>query len=64
VRCAIEVQTGLIDRNAGVPPERRLEFRIDIHLGDVVEESNGDLMGSGVNIASRLEGEPRKDLSV
>jgi adenylate cyclase len=56
VRCAIEVQTGMIERNAGVPPERRIEFRIGIHLGDVVEESDGDLMGDGVNIAARLEG--------
>src|SRR5262249_21701048 len=37
-------------------PERRIEFRIGIHLGDVVEESDGDLMGDGVNIAARLEG--------
>ena len=56
VRCAIEVQNGLIERNAGVPPERRIEFRFGIHLGDVVEESDGDLMGDGVNIAARLEG--------
>ena len=56
VRCAIEVQNGMIERNAGVPPERRIEFRIGIHLGDVVEESDGDLMGDGVNIAARLEG--------
>jgi adenylate cyclase len=56
VRCAIEVQTGLIDRNAGVQPERRIEFRVGIHLGDVVEEADGDLMGDGVNIAARLEG--------
>jgi adenylate cyclase len=56
VRCAIEVQNGLIERNAGVPPERRIEFRIGIHLGDVVEEADGDLMGDGVNIAARLEG--------
>ena len=55
VRCAIEVQTGLIDRNAGVQPERRIEFRVGIHLGDVVEESDGDLMGDGVNIAARLQ---------
>ena len=56
VRCAIEVQNEMIERNAGVPPERRIEFRIGIHLGDVVEESDGDLMGDGVNIAARLEG--------
>jgi adenylate cyclase len=56
VRCAIEVQNGLIERNAGVPEDRRIEFRIGIHVGDVVEESDGDLMGDGVNIAARLEG--------
>src|SRR6201997_4045651 len=56
VRCAIEVQNGMVERNAGLPPERRIEFRIGIHLGDVVEESDGDLMGDGINIASRLEG--------
>jgi adenylate cyclase len=56
VRCAIEVQNGMLERNAGLPPERRIEFRIGIHLGDVVEESDGDLMGDGVNIAARLEG--------
>src|ERR1700749_1056021 len=56
VRCAIEVQNGLIERNAGLPPERRIEFRVGIHVGDVVEEADGDLMGDGVNIAARLEG--------
>ena len=56
VRCAIEVQNGLIERNAGLPAERRIEFRVGIHLGDVVEEADGDLMGDGVNIAARLEG--------
>src|SRR5450432_1203308 len=56
VRCAIEVQNGMVERNAGLPPERRINFRIGIHLGDVVEESDGDLMGDGVNIAARLEG--------
>src|SRR6202022_3459410 len=56
VRCAIEVQIGMIERNSGLPPERRIEFRVGIHLGDVVEESDGDLMGDGVNIAARLEG--------
>src|ERR1700734_913731 len=55
-RCAIEVQTGMIERNAGVAPDRRIEFRIGAHLGDVVEEAGGDLMGDGGNIASRLEG--------
>ena len=56
MRCAIEVQNGLIERNAGVPEDRRIEFRVGIHVGDVVEESDGDLMGDGVNIAARLEG--------
>jgi class 3 adenylate cyclase len=46
----------MLERNSGVPPERRIEFRVGIHLGDVVEESDGDLMGDGVNIAARLEG--------
>ena len=56
VRCAIEVQQGLIERNAGVPEDRRIQYRVGIHLGDVVEEADGDLMGDGVNIAARLEG--------
>ena len=56
IRCAIEVQTGLIERNVEVAPDKRIEFRLGIHLGDVVEESDGDLMGDGVNIAARLEG--------
>ena len=56
VRCAIEVQNAMVERNAGVPKDRRIVFRIGIHLGDVVEESDGDLMGDGVNIAARLEG--------
>ena len=56
VRCAIEVQNGMVERNAGLPPERRIELRVGIHLGDVVEEADGDLMGDGVNIAARLEG--------
>ena len=56
VRCAIEVQTAMVERNAGVPEDRRIEFRVGVHLGDVVEEDDGDLMGDGVNIAARLEG--------
>src|SRR3974390_3431118 len=46
VRCAIEVQNGMVERNAGVPADRRIDFRIGIHLGDVVEEADGDLMGA------------------
>jgi class 3 adenylate cyclase/TolB-like protein len=56
VRCAVEIQNGMVERNAGVPPDREIRFRIGIHLGDVVEEADGDLMGDGVNIAARLEG--------
>jgi adenylate cyclase len=56
VRCAIEVQHAMVERNAGVALDKRIEFRIGIHLGDVVEETDGDLMGDGVNIAARLEG--------
>jgi TolB-like protein len=55
VRCAIEVQNGMVERNAGLPEERRIEFRIGVHLGDVVEEADDDLMGDGVNVAARLE---------
>jgi adenylate cyclase len=47
VRCAVEVQNAMVERNAGLPPERRIEFRVGIHVGDVVEESDGDLMGDG-----------------
>ncbi len=56
VRCAIEIQNAMIERNAGLPEDRRILFRVGIHLGDVVEEGDGDLMGDGVNIAARLEG--------
>ena len=56
VRCALQVQTGMVERNMGVPPKSRIEFRVGIHLGDVVEEADGDLMGDGINIAARLEG--------
>jgi adenylate cyclase len=56
VNLAIEVQHAMVERNTGVAFDKRIEFRIGIHLGDVVEESDGDLMGDGVNIAARLEG--------
>jgi adenylate cyclase len=55
VRLAIEVQSAMVERNAEVPEDRRILFRLGIHLGDVVEESDGDLMGDGVNIAARIE---------
>jgi adenylate cyclase len=56
VRCAVEVQSAMVERNAGVPLDRRIAFRVGVHLGDVVEEADGDLMGDGVNIAARLQG--------
>jgi adenylate cyclase len=56
VRCAIEIQNAMVELNTGVPSDRRIEFRIGIHVGDVVEEADGDLMGDAVNIAARLEG--------
>lgn len=54
VRCAIEIQQGMADRNADVPEDRRIEFRIGINLGDVVVE-DGDIYGDCVNVAARLE---------
>ena len=55
VRSAIEVQTGIAERNAGLPADKRIEVRVGVHLGDVVEEADGDLMGDGVNVAARLQ---------
>src|SRR4051812_35114707 len=54
LRCAVEVRQGLADRTMGVPPVQRLEYRIGIHMGDVVVE-DGDIFGDGVNVAARLE---------
>ncbi|HEY1863187.1 MAG TPA: adenylate/guanylate cyclase domain-containing protein, partial [Roseiarcus sp.] len=56
VNCAIEIQRAMVERNAEVATDKRIEFRVGVHLGDVVEEADGDLMGDGVNIAARLEG--------
>src|SRR5262249_51552030 len=56
VNCAVEVQNGMVERNAGLPEDRSIMFRVGIHTGDVVEESDGDLMGDAVNIAAQLEG--------
>ena len=56
VRAAIDVQGGLAERNAGVPADQRIEVRVGIHLGDVVEETDGDLMGDGMDAAAWLEG--------
>ena len=55
VRCALDVQRGVDGRNVDVPPDRRIQFRVGINLGDVVAEG-GDLLGDGVNVAARLEG--------
>ena len=54
VRCAATVQRAMAERNAGVPAEKRIEFRIGIHQGDIVVE-DGDIFGDGVNVAARLE---------
>jgi TolB-like protein/class 3 adenylate cyclase/cytochrome c-type biogenesis protein CcmH/NrfG len=54
VRCAIEVQSGMMRRNAGVPRDRRIEFRVGINVGDVIVEPD-DIYGHGVNLAARLE---------
>jgi class 3 adenylate cyclase len=54
VRCAVEVQRGMAERNAATPPEKRIEFRVGINLGDVIVEGD-DIFGDGVNVAARLE---------
>jgi len=55
LRCATEVQSGKADRNALAPADKRIEFRIGVHQGDIVVE-DGDIFGDGVNVAARLEG--------
>ena len=55
LRCAAELQAALTVSNAPLPPDRRIEFRIGIHQGDIVVE-DGDIFGDGVNVAARLEG--------
>lgn len=54
VRCAVEIQRGLTDQNIAVPEDQRVQFRIGIHVGDIIFEDN-DIFGDGVNIAARLE---------
>src|SRR5450631_1819629 len=54
-RCAVEVQREMAKQNTGVSPELRIEFRIGIHVGDIIIDDN-DIFGDGVNIAARLEG--------
>jgi len=55
VRCALDIQRGMADRNAGVSDGQRIDFRIGVNLGDVIIEGD-DIYGGGVNIAARLEG--------
>jgi TolB-like protein/class 3 adenylate cyclase len=55
LRCAAEVQAAMAEGNAPIPPDRRIEFRIGINVGDIVVE-DGDIFGDGVNVAARLEG--------
>ena len=55
VRCAVEMQRAMAERNAGAPAEKRIEFRFGIHQGDIIVE-DGDIFGDGVNLAARLEG--------
>src|ERR1700726_2555243 len=54
-RCAFEIQRAMAEQNADIPQDRRLEFRIGIHVGDIIFDDN-DIFGDGVNIAARLEG--------
>ncbi len=54
VRCAVEVQREMAERNADVPPDRRIEFRMGINVGDVIKDGR-DIYGDGVNVAARLE---------
>jgi len=55
LRCAIEIQRGMLGRNADAPQERRIEFRVGINVGDIIIDG-GDIYGDGVNVAARLEG--------
>jgi class 3 adenylate cyclase len=55
VRSGIEVQNGMVERNTGLPQDRRIQLSVGIRLGDVVEESDGDFMGDGVNLSARIE---------
>jgi adenylate cyclase len=55
VRCAVELQQAMAERSTAIPPERRIDFRIGIHQGDIIVE-DGDIFGDGVNLAARLEG--------
>jgi adenylate cyclase len=54
-RCAVEIQRGMLERNAGIPEDRHIKFRIGINLGDIIVDGD-DFYGDGVNMAARLEG--------
>ena len=54
VRCAVDVQRGMAERNSGVPPDKRIDFRIGINVGDIIIDGD-DIFGDGVNVAARLE---------
>ena len=54
VRCAVDIQRGMAERNSEVPPDKRIEFRVGINVGDIISDSN-DIYGDGVNVAARLE---------
>ena len=54
VRCAVEIQRGMVKRNADVAAEQRIEFRIGINFGDIIIDGD-DMWGDGVNVAARLE---------
>ncbi len=54
VRCAVDIQRGMLMRNGGVPPDQRIEFRVGINVGDIIEDGD-DIFGNGVNVAARLE---------
>ena len=60
VKCAVEFQRRMAARNAAIAPERRVEFRIGINIGDIIEDA-GDVFGDGVNVAARLEGIAPRD---
>src|SRR4029079_2912479 len=55
VRCAVDVQRGMAERNQGIAPDKRLDFRIGINVGDIIIDAD-DIFGDGVNVAARLEG--------
>jgi adenylate cyclase len=55
VRCAVDIQRGMAERNAESPEERRIEFRIGINIGDIISDGD-DIYGDAVNVAARLEG--------